>query len=101
MVLFRPLDQAELSQVVGLMMNEINQTLANQNISVRLTTAAIEKIVAAGYDPRLGARPMRRLLQQAVENTVAQKILRGEARPGDHIQLDAGDFTSRLEVIRR
>lgn len=92
MVLFRPLDQAELSQVVGLMMNEINQTLANQNISVRLTTAAIEKIVAAGYDPRLGARPMRRLLQQAVENTVAQKILRGEARPGDHIQLDAGDL---------
>jgi ATP-dependent Clp protease ATP-binding subunit ClpC len=91
-VLFRPLNEAELAQVVGLMMNEINQTLANQNITVQLTTAAVEKIVAAGYDPRLGARPMRRTLQRAVEDTVAQKILRGEAKPGDSVRLDAADL---------
>jgi ATP-dependent Clp protease ATP-binding subunit ClpC len=91
-VLFRPLNATELAQVVGLMMGEINQTLANQNISVQLTQAAIEKIVAAGYDPRLGARPMRRTLQRAVEDTVAQKILRGEAKPGDSVQLDAADL---------
>jgi ATP-dependent Clp protease ATP-binding subunit ClpC len=92
-VLFRPLTQAELSQVVGLMMIEINQTLAKQNISVKLTPAAVEKIVAAGYDPRLGARPMRRTLQRAVEDIVAQKILRGEAQPGDEIQLDGPDLS--------
>ena len=74
------------------MMLEINQTLSNQNISVQLTAAAVEKIVAAGYDPRLGARPMRRTLQRAVENTVAQKILRGEAKPGDSVRLDAADL---------
>jgi ATP-dependent Clp protease ATP-binding subunit ClpC len=91
-VLFRPLNEAELAQVVGLMMLEINQTLSNQNISVQLTAAAVEKIVAAGYDPRLGARPMRRTLQRAVENTVAQKILRGEAKPGDSVRLDAADL---------
>jgi ATP-dependent Clp protease ATP-binding subunit ClpA len=91
-VLFRPLNEAELAQIVGLMMLEINQTLSNQNISVQLTTAAIGKIVAAGYDPRLGARPMRRTLQRAVENTVAQKILRGEAKPGDSVRLDAADL---------
>ncbi len=93
MVLFRPLNQSELSQVVGLMLNEINQTLANQNISVELTPAATEAIVTAGYDPRLGARPMRRTLQRAVEDTIAQKILRGEAKPGDHITLDANDLS--------
>lgn len=92
-VLFRPLTPAELSQVVALMMNEINQTLSTQNISVQLTPAAVEKIVAAGYDPRLGARPMRRMLQRAVEDVVAQKILRGEAQPGDQVLLDVPDLS--------
>jgi ATP-dependent Clp protease ATP-binding subunit ClpC len=93
MVLFRPLNQEELSQVVGLMMVEINHTLAKQNISVQLTPAAIQKIVVAGYDPRLGARPMRRMLQRAVEDTVAKQILSGTAQPGDQIKLDEADLT--------
>jgi len=93
MVLFRPLKPDELGQVVQLMLNGVNQTLANQNISVELTPAGIQKIVEKGNDPRLGARPMRRALQKAVEDTVAQKILRGEAQPGDRIRLDAPDLT--------
>ncbi len=92
MVLFRPLNSDELAQVVGLMLGSVNKTLANQNISVELTPAAIAKIVQVGNDPRLGARPMRRTLQKAVEDTVAQKILRGEAQAGDHIKLDAPDL---------
>lgn len=91
-VLFRPLEQSELSQVVALMMKEINQTLSTQNISVQLTPAAIDKIVETGYDPRLGARPMRRTLQKAVENTIAQRILRGETNPGDQVLLDVNDL---------
>ncbi len=92
MVLFRPLTAEELAQVVQLMVNEVNQTLHNQNISIELTAAAIAKIVTTGNDPRLGARPLRRTLQKAVEDTVAQKILRGQAQPGDHIVLDAPDL---------
>lgn len=94
MVLFRPLNPEELSQVVALMMRDINQTLANQNITVELTPAAIQQVVSAGYDPRLGARPMRRTLQRAVEDTVAQKILRKELNAGDHATLDVGDLTT-------
>jgi ATP-dependent Clp protease ATP-binding subunit ClpA len=93
MVLFGPLKPEELTQVVGLMMNEINATLANQNITVELTPAAIQKVVEAGYDPRLGARPMRRTLQRGVEDAVAQRILKKEAAPGDHVMLDVGDLT--------
>ena len=92
-VLFRPLNPEELAQVVNVMMKEINQTLSNQNISVSLTAKAIEKIVSAGYDPRLGARPMRRMLQKAVEDTVAQRILKKEANPGDHLLLDEPDLS--------
>lgn len=93
MVLFRPLDAEELAQVVTLMLGEVNKTLANQNIAVELSPAAIQKIVEVGNDPRLGARPMRRTLQKAVEDTVAQKILKGEAKAGDRIVLDAPDLT--------
>lgn len=93
MVLFRPLNPDELAQVVQLMLAEVNKTLANQNIAVELTPQAIAKIVAAGNDPRLGARPMRRTLQKAVEDTVAQKILKGETQAGSHIRLDADDLT--------
>ncbi len=92
MVYFRPLNEDELAQVVGLMVEEVNATLTNQNISIELTTAATKKIVSEGNDPRLGARPMRRALQRIVENSLAQKILKGEARPGDHIVLDEGDL---------
>ncbi|HSX43636.1 MAG TPA: AAA family ATPase [Candidatus Saccharimonadales bacterium] len=92
-VLFRPLKPDELAQVVRLMLGNINKTLATQNISVDLTDAAIAAIVQAGNDPRLGARPMRRALQRAVENTVAGKILRGEAHPGDKLQLDVTDLS--------
>jgi len=92
MVLFRPLNPKELAQVVQLMLASVNKTLANQNVSVELTPEAIAKIVEVGNDPRLGARPMRRTLQKAVEDTVAQKILKGEAQAGSHIKLDAGDL---------
>jgi ATP-dependent Clp protease ATP-binding subunit ClpC len=92
-VLFRPLNQDELLQVVSLMMRDINKTLSNQNITVELTQAAAQQIVIAGYDARLGARPMRRMLQRTVEDEIANRILRGTARPGDHVVLDAPDLS--------
>jgi len=94
LVLFRPLEPKELTQVVRLMLAEVNETLTNQNISVNLTDAAIEEIVKRGNDPRLGARPMRRALQKAVEDTIAKKILSGEVQPGHKITLDVSDLNS-------
>jgi ATP-dependent Clp protease ATP-binding subunit ClpC len=91
-VLFRPLKPDELAKVVNLMLKEINHTLSNQNISVSLSEAAVNKIVSVGNDPRLGARPMRRTLQKAVEDTVAKLILEGKAKAGDHISLDEKDL---------
>ena len=88
-VLFRPLNQAELGQVVKLMIGEVNKTLANQKIAVALTDAAAAELVTAGYDPRLGARPMRRMVQRRVEDTIAEMILKGTAQPGDTVTLDA------------
>ncbi|MDF2461283.1 MAG: clp protease binding subunit, partial [Candidatus Saccharibacteria bacterium] len=88
-VLFRPLKQEELGQVVKLMISEVNKTIANQKITVQLADDAIAELVKAGYDPRLGARPMRRMVQRRVEDAIAGMILRGEAKPGDNIMIDA------------
>ena len=91
-VLFRPLNENELAQIVVLMVSEINTTLAHKNISVELTPKAIGRIVSAGYDARLGARPMRRVLQKAVEDVVANRILSGQVQPGSHVILDEPDL---------
>ncbi|HEY2004785.1 MAG TPA: AAA family ATPase [Candidatus Saccharimonadia bacterium] len=88
-VLFRPLNQSELGQVVKLMIAEVNKTLANQKITVALTDDASAELVKTGYDPRLGARPMRRMVTRRVEDTIAAMILKGDAKPGDTITLDA------------
>jgi ATP-dependent Clp protease ATP-binding subunit ClpA len=96
-VIFRPLNQQELAQVVRLMLKDINVTLKPQSITVDLTDKAIAKVVSVGYDPRLGARPMRRALQKMVENSIASRILRGEAQAGDTIVLDEPDLVTTTD----
>jgi ATP-dependent Clp protease ATP-binding subunit ClpC len=91
-VLFRPLNRSELSQVAQLMLAEVNKTLSTQNVSVQLTPAALAKIVQDGYDPEFGARPMRRVVQKTVENAVANRILAGQATAGSEILLDINDL---------
>jgi ATP-dependent Clp protease ATP-binding subunit ClpC len=92
-VLFRPLTKEELAQVASLMLTSVNKTLSSQNISVKLTDAALAKVVEAGYDPEFGARPMRRALQKMVEDAVAKKVLGGEAKAGSEITLDVADLS--------
>lgn len=93
-VLFRPLNESEMGQVANLMLAEVNKALANQNILIQLTEAALQKVVHAGYDPQFGARPMRRVIQRMVEDSVAKKVLSGEATPGSVITLDVNDLSA-------
>lgn len=94
-VLFRPLTRDELSQVATLMIGSLNKTLADKNITVELTPAALQKLVEVGYDPTFGARPMRRTIQKMVEDVVANKILRQEVQPGQTILLDVNDLETQ------
>lgn len=86
-VVFRPLGKEELVQVIDLILAGINKTLALQKISVEVADDAKLFLVDQGYDPRLGARPMRRVVQRAVENTVAKQMLSGSVGPGSVIQI--------------
>ncbi len=91
-VLFRPLTPEELQQIIDLLIAEVNKTLNRQKISVTLSNEAKVWLVQKGYDPRLGARPMRRMVQRSVENIVAKKLLQSETSPGQVIQLDVADL---------
>lgn len=86
-VVFRPLTKPELLQVVDLIIAGINKTLSLQKIRVEVADDAKVALVDAGYDPRLGARPMRRVVQRAVENTVAKQLLGGGVAPGGVITI--------------
>jgi ATP-dependent Clp protease ATP-binding subunit ClpC len=86
-VMFRPLNKNELLKVVDLMIDSVNKTLSLQKVSVKVADDAKEYLVEAGYDPRLGARPMRRVVQRAVENTVAKQMLSGTVEPGSVVEI--------------
>ncbi len=96
-VLFRPLTKPELIQLVDLLMVRLNKTLAERKVTVTLTPRAKEFLSERGYDPRLGARPLRRVVQRAVENVVAQKLLSNQVVPGQTLQLDAPELHQALD----
>ncbi len=94
--LFRPLNHDELKQVIDLILQGVNKTLATQKLTVQVDDDAKTRLVEAGYDARLGARPMRRIVQQTVENIVADKVLRQEAIPGTTIPVTLADIDAIL-----
>lgn len=90
-VVFRPLNVDELTQVIDLILGGINKNLALQKVSVVVDDDAKRYLVEKGYDPRLGARPMRRIVQRTVENLIAKRMLSGEVAPGSVIHIHLSD----------
>ncbi len=84
---FQPLAKADLMKIVDLMIKSVNKTLAPQKISVTLADDAKALLVERGYDPQMGARPMRRIVQKTVENLVAKMVLSGQAGSGATIYI--------------
>jgi len=94
---FKPLSKTDLAKVVDIIIAGVNKTLAAQKISVVLDEKAKMLLVERGYDPQLGARPMRRIVQKTVENVVAKMVLAGTAAPGTTIQLNAAMIEEQLQ----
>jgi ATP-dependent Clp protease ATP-binding subunit ClpA len=91
-VVFRPLTKEELLEVVDLILAGVNKNLETQKVSVTVDDDAKRALVEAGYDPRLGARPMRRVVQRTVENIVAEKMLSGELVAGSGLRISLADI---------
>ena len=90
-IIFHPLSQEQIEQIVGLMAAEVQKRLEDRNITFELTPEARKWLAGEGFDPTFGARPLRRAIQRHLENPMSKAILAGELKPGDHILVESGD----------
>ena len=95
-VIFRPLGQAQMSQILELRVNELRKLLEDRAISLELTEPARQLILAAGSDAAYGARPLKRALQRMVQDPLAMKILDGEILHGAHVRIDVDRNSNQL-----
>ncbi|XP_020100059.1 chaperone protein ClpB3, chloroplastic [Ananas comosus] len=87
-IVFQPLDREQINMIVRLQLERVQQRLADRKITIQVTDAALELLGSLGYDPNYGARPVKRVIQQHVENELAKGILRGEFKDEDTISVD-------------
>ena len=87
-VVFHPLGREEIRKIVDIQLASLQRRLAERDIGLRLTDGARDRLGEAGFDPVYGARPLKRAIQQQVENPLAESILRGEFAPGAVIEVD-------------
>jgi ATP-dependent Clp protease ATP-binding subunit ClpB len=88
-IVFRPLDESQLREIVGLLVDAVQRRLVESQLTLEVTDAALALLAREGYDPVYGARPLRRAIQRELENPLAKRILGGEFGPGDTIHVDA------------
>ena len=95
-VVFHPLGPAQIRAIVDIQLLYLRKRLQERNMELTLDDAARERLGEAGFDPVYGARPLKRTLQQQVENPLAQRILKGEFGPGDRIAVSVKDGEIRF-----
>jgi len=91
LVVFHPLGREHIRKIVDIQLGYLHDRLAEREISIHLSDAARDKLADAGFDPVYGARPLKRAIQQQVENPLAQQILQGDFKPGDTIEVGVSD----------
>ncbi|KAG6479764.1 chaperone protein ClpB3, chloroplastic-like [Zingiber officinale] len=107
-IVFQPLDREQISSIVKLQLERVQKRVADQKIRIQVSEAAVEFLGNLGYDPNYGARPVKRVIQQNVENELAKGILRGDFKDEDNILLDTevtnfsnGQLPQRRLVFRK
>ena len=90
-IIFNELNKDELVKIAGLMLNEMGANIRDRKIDIEFTPAVNDLMVEKGFDPKMGARPMRRVIQNLIEDEMADKYLRGEVNKGDSVVVDVVD----------
>ncbi len=97
-VVFHPLGREEIRLIVDIQVGRLRQRLVERDLQLVISDSAMDRLADAGYDPVYGARPLKRAIQQQVENPLAQRILAGEFSPGDTITVEVE--SDHLSFIR-
>ena len=104
-IVFPQLTKPELLQIVDLFLKRLGDRMLDRDMTVELTLPAKERLIDVGFDPALGARPLRRAVQHEVEDKLSERILHGELSSGEHVVIDYRDgefvFTTgkRVELV--
>ncbi|KAL4181816.1 hypothetical protein AMTRI_Chr12g239350 [Amborella trichopoda] len=90
-IVFQPLDSKEINRIVEIQLNRLKHRLNQKKIDLQFTREAVELLGKLGFDPNYGARPVKRVIQQMVENEIALTLLRGDFKEEDIVMVDASD----------
>ena len=104
-IVFKQLTEPQVRQIVDLDVKQLNDRLFDRHMSLELTDAAKDLLAQKGFDPLLGARPLRRVIQRDIEDAISEKILMGDLEDGQRVKVDAegegilGEFTFTGEAF--
>ncbi|ANJ72613.1 ATP-dependent chaperone ClpB [Ralstonia insidiosa] len=98
-VVFHSLDQSNIESIARIQLKRLAARLAHMDLTLEITDSAVAKLASAGYDPVFGARPLKRAIQQQIENPVARMILEGKYSPKDVVPVDYRDDHFTFERV--
>jgi ATP-dependent Clp protease ATP-binding subunit ClpB len=87
-VVFHPLAKDQIRGIAAIQLQGLKERLADKELKLNISDSFLERLVNAGFDPVYGARPLKRAIQQELENPLAQRLLAGEYQPGQVINVD-------------
>ncbi|HEU4642389.1 MAG TPA: ATP-dependent Clp protease ATP-binding subunit [Gemmatimonadaceae bacterium] len=96
-IVFHPLNKEHISQIVGILLRDVQKRLAEEEITLKLSAAATEFLSTHGYDEHFGARPLKRAIQKYIEDPLSEKILVGDFAKGDEVEVDVAADGAKLE----
>ena len=91
LIVFHALTQEEITVITRMLLQQVASRLKERDIDLTWTDAAVSLLARDGYDPKYGARPLRRVIQRTVEDTLSEELLSGRISLGDRLQLDDAD----------
>jgi ATP-dependent Clp protease ATP-binding subunit ClpC len=97
-IVFRSLNKDDIRQIVNLELNKVTERLAEHDVTLSATEAALDLLADQGYDPEMGARPLRRVIQQKVEDPLSDALLAGTFHEGDTILVEIAE---EVVVLKR
>jgi ATP-dependent Clp protease ATP-binding subunit ClpC len=98
-IVFPQLNKLELRQIVDLFVRRLRDRLLDRDLSIEMSDAAKDRLIDIGFDPTLGARPLRRAMQSEIEDRISERILDGDLTAGDHIKVDFAEGEFEFEIV--
>ncbi len=99
-IVFHPLSKDQIGEIVHILLKDVEERLAEEEMTLRLTDAAVRFLVDRGYDEKFGARPLKRAIQRFLEDPLSEKILVAEFTPGDEIEVDVDEDDGEKLTLR-